>query len=180
VDVFSSPHKLNDICDRIKLPLRLKRKNPSTNTIEYSTGDEEIDGWEIDYDVDVGVPELLVIQFQIPGYDPGYMWSKKDDGEGYSIIYYYQLTDRGREEFRNNATPPVRAFKEFVQHCNMEAYHGRFKAIPRVDNASECSLNMALKKLLKTYNMKPFLTGPLPHGFIFRKGYMQVDIDVHR
>jgi len=107
------------------------------------------------------------------------MWgAKKDDGENYCTVFYYKLTDKGRSECRNNATPAVRAYKEFVQHVASESFHGRFKAIPRVDNSEECSLNGFLKKLLKTYNMKPFLTGPHCHGFTVRKGYMQVDIDV--
>ena len=179
MDIFYSEHKLMNISDVVQLPLKLKRKNIDTLQYEYKYDDEEVDGWEVDYDLDVGVPELLVIQFQLPAYDPGYM-SKKDDGIGYSTVFYYQLTDKGRNEFRNNATPAVRAFKEFILNCSNESYHNRFKAIPRVNNPDQCHLNMALKRLLKTYSMKPFLTGPHCHGFTVRKGYMQVDIDVHQ
>ena len=43
---------------------------------------------------------------------------------------------------------------------------GRLKAIPVLQNPDDVNLGMALGRLVRSYNAKPFLTGPKYHSFV--------------
>lgn len=47
-------------------------------------------------------------------------------------------------------------------------------------NGDELDLGSTLSTVLKNYNAKPFLTGPKYHNFHEGKGYLEVDVDIHR
>lgn len=103
----------------------------------------------------------------------------KGDGEGYSLVFFYRLTAEAREAARTNSTAAAQLLKQFVAHTDELAYHGRFKAIPRLVNPDTVNLGSALRQLTKTYNAKPFLTGPAAHRFCHGPGYCEADIDIH-
>jgi len=145
----------------------------------------EVDPRVLEIDESLGVPSLFIINFQIPTYAPSY-WSSKEDGEGFSILIYYQITAATRAEIRAAQrgeaplSPAVQLFKDFVANAHEFDYHSRFKCIPRIANPGEAKVGMAVRQLIKAYNAKPFLTGPHCHQFIRGPGYMEADIDVHR
>ena len=155
---------------------------------EYPDGDfmdasDELDGEYVPTadDALIGVPPLWVINFQIPAYDPPMpMWGKKEEGEGYSVVLYYQLTEQARDDLRQNLTPAARLLKHFVQQVGDERMHGRYKSIPKIVNPDDCEVGRTVRSLITSYNAKPFLTGPWCHSFIKGPGYVEVDIDVHR
>ena len=132
-------------------------------------------------DAAIGVPPLWVVNFQIPAYPPPMpMWGKKEDGEGYSVVLYYALTEQAKDDLRHNATPAAKLLKAFVRDCGDEKLHGRYKSIPKIMNPDDCEVGRTVRSLIQSYNAKPFLTGPWCHAFIKGPGYVEVDIDVHR
>jgi len=132
-------------------------------------------------DAAIGVPPLWIVNFQIPAYPPPMpMWGKKEDGEGYSVVLYYALTEQAKDDLRHNATPAAKLLKSFIQHCGDEKMHGRYKSIPKIMNPDDCEVGRTVRSLIQSYNAKPFLTGPWCHQFIKGPGYVEADIDVHR
>ena len=140
----------------------------------------ELDPKVLALDEELGVPTLFIINFQIPTYAPGY-FSSKEDGEGFSILLYFQITATTRHQIRSGRLPgAVQLFKDFVANAHEFEYHSRFKCIPRIVNPSDANVGMAARSAMRMYNSKPFLTGPHCHAFLRGPGYMEADIDVHR
>jgi hypothetical protein len=127
-----------------------------------------------------GAPHLFVVNFQIPSYAPGYVWSKVDDGEGFNCVLYYKLSPQARKELLSDSSSSAKLLKKFLSGLSVLETHNRMKCIPRVVNTETCSLGAAMKKLLRTYNSKPFLTGPHSHAFFKGPGYIECDVDVHK
>ena len=123
----------------------------------------------------IGVPPLWLINFQIPAYAPPMpMWGKKEDGEGYSVVLYYRLTDEAKDDLRQNLTPAARLLKTFTANVGEERWHGRYKSIPKIMNPDDCEVGRTVRSLIQSYNAKPFLTGPWCHAFIKGPGYVEV------
>lgn len=59
------------------------------------------------------------------------------------------------------------------------ALRGRLKAIPVLRNPDDVNLGMALKQMVRTYDAKPFLTGPKYHSFVKTDLYLECDVDIH-
>ena len=132
-------------------------------------------------DAAIGVPPLWIVNFQIPAYPPPMpMWGKKEDGEGYSVVLYYSLTEQAKDDLRHNSTPAAKLLKTFIRDCGDEKMHGRYKSIPKIMNPDDCEVGRTVRSLIQSYNAKPFLTGPWCHQFVKGPGYVEVDIDVHR
>lgn len=129
-----------------------------------------------------GVPPLILIHFLIPEYAPANpVWGKvREDGEGYSMLFFFWLTEYGKAEATANKNPAIKLFQEFLRRDGDIDFRNRFKCIARVQNPDDCNLGGMLKSTLKKYNAKPWLTGPLCHNFIKGFNYMEADIDVHR
>ena len=150
---------------------------------EFEDGSDSLDGEYVPDadDAAVGVPPLWLVNFQIPAYAPPMpMWGKKEDGEGYSVVLYYRLTEQARDDLRHNTTPAARLLKSFTAGVGEERWHGRYKSIPRIVNPDECEVGRTVRSLITSYNAKPFLTGPWCHSFLKGPGYVECDIDVHR
>ena len=204
VDVFGAPDgKLDHIASQLQLPWiarpAVDHANPWKATCVAPNAPEDdpappqemdpitkaSDHYEVDpavlkIDAELGVPTMFIVNFQIPTYAPGWM-SSKEDGEGFSILLYYQITEATRNELRSGQlSGAVQLLKDFVNNAHAFEYHSRFKAIPRIVNPSEANVGIATRHAIKMYNSKPFLTGPHCHQFIRGPGYMEADIDVHR
>ena len=102
------------------------------------------------------------------------MWGKKEDGEGYSVVLYYRLTDEAKDDLRQNLTPAARLLKTFTANVGEERWHGRYKSIPKIMNPDDCEVGRTVRSLIQSYNAKPFLTGPWCHSFIKGPGYVEV------
>jgi hypothetical protein len=87
----------------------------------------EVDPRVLAADEASGVPTIFIVNFQIPTYAPGY-FSSKEDGEGFSILLYFQITAHTRTELRSGRlTGAVQLFKDFVNNAHEFEFHSRFK-----------------------------------------------------
>jgi len=133
------------------------------------------------------VPEVFLIQFQIPDYAPAIMTSQ-GDGEGYNLIFHYRLTDKGRKELKEAKSGAAKLFIRFLQAIRAgggpqnsdHSLYLRPKAIMRLMNHEELGLGFVHRKICETFNAKPFLTRP-EHTFHLApdNSYLEIDIDVH-
>jgi len=140
----------------------------------------EVDPRVLSTEEELGVPTIFIVNFQIPTYAPGY-FSSKEDGEGFSILLYFQITLETKKEIRSGRlSGAVQLFKDFVNNAHEFEYHSRFKCIPRIVNPGQANVGMAARQAMRMYNSKPFLTGPHCHAFFRGPGYMEADVDVHR
>jgi hypothetical protein len=76
-----------------------------------------------------GVPPLIVLHFQIPEYAPANpVWGKvREDGEGYSMLMYFWLTEYGKAEATANKNPAIKLFQEFLRRDGDIDFRNRFK-----------------------------------------------------
>jgi hypothetical protein len=163
VDLYSSKIKQAHIVDKV---------TPPWNAAEQK-------------DQKHGVPELFVINFMIPSYEPpNPLWGQaKEDGEGYSIVFYFRMSDycRGLLEDVSSAPPSILLLQKFCAAAKAgEELKGRLKGIPKIVNIDELDFGSALNKIVQTYNAKPFLTGPKFHSFKSGPNYLECDVDIHR
>lgn len=154
-DLFSSKKKLCHIFSKMKIPDTLKRESLC------------------------GVPTVFVVNFQVPSY---IRLRSPYDGEGYSLVLYFVMNQRGRDQLQNNLSPGAVLLKEFIANWKpiKGNYHRRLKCIPTVRNPSDLSLGAFLTSMQKQYDAVPFLTGPKYHTFHEGRGYLEVDVDFHR
>eukprot|EP00455_Lapot_gusevi_P046658 TRINITY_DN6178_c0_g3_i2.p1 TRINITY_DN6178_c0_g3~~TRINITY_DN6178_c0_g3_i2.p1 ORF type:complete len:345 (-),score=141.39 TRINITY_DN6178_c0_g3_i2:49-1047(-) len=129
-------------------------------------------------------PATIIINAQIPAYaPPNPLWGRtKEDGQGYSLVFYLTLKDEWLREWRdvNTAVPAIQLLRRFVSaELDDEKMHERFKAITRIQNIPEINVAGVAKKLVNTYNGTPFLTRP-QHRYYRGPNYFEIDVDVHR
>jgi len=157
VDIFESSAKVYHVAQRVQLA-------PAPA------------GWE----KPGGCPYYLVVNLQLPLYSPPIM-SKVDDGKGLSCIAVLKMNERGRKELESGSTNAAKLIRTFLEADNNPKERARLKAIPRLVNDSDIDLGM-VNKLVKSYNAKPFMTGPVCHKFFPdpQNRYLEVDIDFHK
>lgn len=130
-----------------------------------------------------GVPSLFIVNVQIPSEFPTTIFKEITDGPGYSIVFYYKLTDDTVSQIKDlkNASPGVKLFVDYCQNApevdaNPDSkYRGKFKVIVNCDNIND----FGLPSFITGYNAKPVLirnTGTLIRG----DRYIEMDINVHR
>jgi len=78
--------------------------------------------------------------------------------------------------------PSIPLLRRFLEGRNNgeEDIRRRLKCIPRVVNPDELQINFATRRIVTTYNAKPFMTGPRCHTFYQGENYLEVDVDVHK
>eukprot|EP00456_Euglypha_rotunda_P048017 TRINITY_DN3846_c0_g1_i3.p1 TRINITY_DN3846_c0_g1~~TRINITY_DN3846_c0_g1_i3.p1 ORF type:complete len:309 (+),score=45.83 TRINITY_DN3846_c0_g1_i3:77-928(+) len=163
-DVFATPSKFLRIANKVKLPWP-KDTEPKARSD--------------------GIPELFMINFMIPGYEPpNPIWGKAiDDGKGYSVVLYFRLSEYCSQLLNDEskAPPAIKLFQKFIQSAKSgDELKGRLKAIPFAVNVAELNLSAALRQVLSSYNAKPFLTGPKYHSFVSGENWLECDVDIHR
>lgn len=100
-----------------------------------------------------------------------------------SLVLYFAIKESTWELLDSPDAPPsIPLLKRFLEACNNdeENIRKRLKCIPRIVNPDEMQINFATKRLVTTYNAKPFMTGPRCHTFYRGENYLEVDVDVHR
>jgi len=132
-----------------------------------------------------GVPEFFIINLMFPNYEPpNPVWGKsQDDGAGYSIVFYFKMSDYCRTLLEDPASAPsaVGLLKRFCEAAKAgKELKGRLKGIPKIVNLDDLDFGAALNQLVRTYNAKPFLTGPKFHSFCSGPNYLECDVDIHR
>lgn len=170
-DIFYSPAKLCNIGAKITLP-PFNFDDSAEKVPKLSPAEKK----ELAYCN--GVPAVFIINFQIPAYTPAFFGA--GEGKGYSVVMYFVLKAESRPLVKAQSTSAVRLLKRFCEGYKTEDLHCRLKAIPQVVNIDELDLARMIMSALRTYNAKPFLTGPKFHTFHEGEGYLEVDVDIHR
>ncbi|KAL5725363.1 hypothetical protein ACHQM5_008517 [Ranunculus cassubicifolius] len=154
VDVFLSQRKVDHIARYVKLPL-------SSSHGEF--------------------PSILVVNVQIPIYSPS-IFQSENDGEGMSVALYFLLSESYSKDFAPHFLGNLRRVIDNAQEeikGSTVPVRERLKILGRVANIDDLHLNAAERKLMHSYNGKPFLSRP-QHEFYFGENYFEIDLDMHR
>mmetsp|Transcript_28271 Transcript_28271/g.39309 ORF Transcript_28271/g.39309 Transcript_28271/m.39309 type:complete len:235 (-) Transcript_28271:671-1375(-) len=132
-----------------------KRIDHVSRFIDYTDHVEEEKGW-ID-----GLPQIIVLNFQLPNYRPT-MWGTKRNGEGMSLVFYFRLGQRGLEEAKKGSGA-IELLKTFCKSAGVKRdknanIHKRWKNITHVVNQEDLNINSVAKKIVSQFSGKPFLT----------------------
>lgn len=127
------------------------------------------------------IPAVFVVQIQIPSDAPP-MFSTVTDGPGWSIMFYFRLSQSALSELENHAmaaaplSPALNLWGRWCQHAMVDVeLRKRFKVIDSCSNLAE----LGVSSTIQAWNAKPVLirrTGSLYRG----NGYMEFDIHVHK
>ncbi|GAB5355572.1 hypothetical protein AAMO2058_000217000 [Amorphochlora amoebiformis] len=136
-------------------------------------------------------PEIFIFALQLPDYAPS-MMSSQGDGAGYTIVFHYKLTEKGRKQIQESKLPAAKVLRKFVKAVRIgggpqkteHSMYLRPKVIMRLMNHEELGLGFVHRKLCENFNAKPFLSRP-EHtlhlgGGESSKHYLEIDVDVHR
>ena len=130
-----------------------------------------------------GVPQLFIVNVQLPSEFPNTIFKEITDGPGYSLVLYYKMTKETADAMADVKTISG-ATKLFADYCSKapemaddstNPFRGRFKITLRCDNIDE----FGLPSFITSYNSKPVLirnTGTLVRG----EKYIEMDINVHK
>jgi hypothetical protein len=157
IDAYSSEQKLAHVGRVIQLP----EPDPAVEAL--------------------GLPSLLVINFMIPNYPPSGLLKKKvSDGPGWNLVIHCRLADATLADISAGRTPPsVELFRRFVDPVNGSALRKNcLKCIFGAVDPNEPGFNMVTRKLVTSYNFKPFLS-KTASSFYRAKSYFEIDIDIH-
>jgi len=133
------------------------------------------------------IPERFVFALQLPDYAPS-MMSYQSDGEGYTIICHYQLTEEAKKLIKDDKVPAVGVLRRFLDAVKAgggpqkteHPLYLRPKVIMRLVNHEALDLGFVHRKVCGVFNAKPFLSRP-EHTFHIAndESYFEIDVDVH-
>ncbi|KAG2409450.1 uncharacterized protein HKW66_Vig0001150 [Vigna angularis] len=130
VDVFLSPRKIDHIARFVELP----QASPFGK-----------------------LPPLLVVNVQIPVYPPS-LFQGETDGEGMSFVMYFKLSESYSKDLPL-MDDEVETVKTFLGDA-IVPFSERLKILGRIVNPEDLHLSAPERKLLQSYNEKPFLSRP--------------------
>ncbi|GBG87425.1 hypothetical protein CBR_g45482 [Chara braunii] len=123
---------------------------------------------------------------KFPFYEANIWPSCEADGDGFSLVFYFQLNEQFLKSAPEEAMAVLKKFMEDdveqvpgILGANTVKYRDQLKVVARIANLDEVYLSNTEKKLVSNYNEKPVLSRP-QHVFYQGKNYMEVDIDIHR
>lgn len=181
IDLYTSETKIDDIGQHLYLPHR-------DGSVDAKTGEDPRAGYrdgEETFQDKYGLPEYLIVSWQLPLYAPANpVWGvMAGDGEGCQIVIRHKISDLARKELESGElTHATKLYKRFFASEHKEGadepLHERVKVIARVVNMEEIEMNAYLKNVLISYNGKPFLTTP-DAKFFRKRHYYEIDVDVY-
>ena len=151
-----------------------------------------------------GVPPIFVINAQLPSDFTTSFFAEVNDGDGWSLVFYYKITEETAEALKNlsTASPAVRLFAKYCSDAppfcvptttekrvkggwslssssstsSGDFWKGRFKITLRCENIEQ----FGLPSFITAYNAKPVLirnTGKLSRNT--DSCYAEMDINIH-
>lgn len=127
-------------------------------------------------------PPILVVNVQIPLYSPS-IFQRENDGEGMSVVLYFRLSETYSKEigahFLDNLRRVIDNESEEIKGSVAVPVRERLKLLGRIADLDNLRLNTAERKLIHSYNGKPFLSRP-QHEFYSGENYFEIDVDMHR
>jgi len=128
------------------------------------------------------IPPVLLINVLIPDYTPPFWGAGPDDGRGYSMVFFGELSESSRKVLRSgNLSPSLKLFQSFVRGGKKGKHGDCLKCIARIINTNEAmkSYGRITGLLISKYNGTPFLARDSP-SFIYVPGkYFEIDLDAH-
>lgn len=137
------------------------------------------------------VPNLFIVNMQIPQDFSSSFFTEVTDGPGWSLVLYFKLTDQSSSLLLDHTTAAnlshdvetlIPALRLFTRYCSEvkagggeDPMRSRFKAIMHCSNIDD----FGLPNFITQYNGKPVLikhTGTIVRG----QHYIEMDINVHR
>mmetsp|Transcript_16915 Transcript_16915/g.25398 ORF Transcript_16915/g.25398 Transcript_16915/m.25398 type:complete len:628 (+) Transcript_16915:87-1970(+) len=119
-----------------------------------------------------GLPEYLVVNFQIPLYEPS-IWGSAD-GLGLSLVFYFRLNKKVSES--KEAEGPRKLLEKFCSED--ESVLRLWKNIVHIRNWEDMNISFVIKEIVRKFSGKPFLTRSRKR--IFRgSNYLEIDINQH-
>jgi hypothetical protein len=184
-DVYSCAKKLEGVATLLTLPLppELDAQKDSLSAEELKAAFEAMVA-EAKAD-EMASPPYFICNVMMPNYAPS-MWGKKD-GAGFNITMHFTCMGAHRrallQELKENDREDTGAIGLMNRFLSCEdfkdALMGRLKGIPFIRNPADLQVGSILKKLMKQYNAKPFLTGPTCHRFVRGELFLECDVDIH-
>jgi len=132
-----------------------------------------------------GVPNIFIVNCQLPSEFNTSLFREITDGPGWSLVHYFRLSENTAAQMRDLSTAD-NAVKLFVDYCrnapeqesnSKSPYRGKFKVTLRCENIDE----FGLPSFITGYNAKPVLIKNT--GTMLRSAcgsYLEFDINVHR
>jgi len=128
------------------------------------------------------IPPVLLINVLIPDYIPPLWGAGPTDGNGYSMVFFGELSKSSRELLRTGQlSPALKLFQSFIRGGKRGKHGDCLKCIARVVNPCEAlkSYGRIAGLLISQYNGTPFLARDSP-SFIYAPGkYFEIDLDAH-
>jgi len=128
------------------------------------------------------IPPVLIINILIPNYSPPMIGKTKTDGQGYSMVFFGELSKSSRELISTGTlSPALRLFQNFVRGGKSGPYGDRLKCIARILNTNEASKSYGrvAKMLVSQYNGTPFLARDSTKFRYVPGKYLSIDLDAH-
>lgn len=165
VDFFSCDSRIDNIASLVKIP----------------------DEWTAGRDTaNPNVPPLFVANFQFPADFSSSMFKTVDNGPGWSLVFYFRLTEE-MVGYVNDPKKGPGAAKLFAEYClhapeacgpdvsASSVWKNKFKVSTRCENIDQ----FGLPSFITSYNAKPVIirnTGTVLRG----EKYIEMDINIHK
>eukprot|EP00466_Bigelowiella_natans_P013439 jgi/Bigna1/137388/aug1.39_g12096 len=121
----------------------------------------------------MGIPQYIVINFQLPLYEPS-LWGGNSDGYGISIILYFKLTEVGwiydDDDDDDDENDDSGGGRLYGKAKTLQSY---FKA-----NQDDLKLSFVMKEIVRKFSGKPFLTRSRKEAYR-GSNYLEIDINQH-
>jgi len=128
------------------------------------------------------LPPVLIINVLVPAYDPPLFGYEMNDGEGWSMVIFAELTQSSKNQLvKGSLTPGMKLFQQFIEGGKDSPYGDRLKVIARILNINEAynQYGPVVGLLVSQYNGTPFLARDSPTFYHVPGKYFGIDLDAH-
>ncbi|GBG33356.1 CRAL-TRIO domain-containing protein C589.09, mitochondrial [Hondaea fermentalgiana] len=153
MDLASTERKVFHLAERLALP-----KIPKSSVENRS-----------------GLPEVLIVNYQAPMYEPALLGRDKTDGKSSGMGGVFRLSDWARD---NPEHVSVEMFRRFVNCFDGDPYRERLKCVASIVNPDQMGFSRVERAMFNRYNATPWMVRP-EYRFFQGQGYFEIDVDIH-